>query len=193
MALTSELEAAERRLARMVNRRADLEEEQARADAVARERELVAQVRDAAERRRQYQARYADAFAAFGSQPPAPIEDERPGQYRQRLYEHLRRKLPDGHELATVRADEIPAGRPAAEFERMLLEAAKAEGEQPSPNNLPRDGSMISRARVDPDSGLKKTEYFGRESFIKSMGREAKRVACFATSRGNVYFPGGAG
>ena len=36
MSLTAQLEAAERRLAQMVNRRADAEEAQARADAAAR-------------------------------------------------------------------------------------------------------------------------------------------------------------
>ena len=51
----------------------------------------------------------------------------------------------------------------------MLIEAAKAEGERPSVDNLPPDGSLVARNRVD-DMGAKTTEFFGGESFVKSMG-----------------------
>ena len=57
----------------------------------------------------------------------------------------------------------------------MLLDAAKAEGERPSTENLPSDGSLIARNRVD-DMGAKTTEFFGRESFVKSMGLPGRRV-----------------
>ena len=92
MSMTAELQAAERRLAAMVNRRADAEEAQARAEAAERMMAERQRAREDAERRREYQVRYADAFAAFGSLPPAPVEDERPGEYRARLFEHLRRR-----------------------------------------------------------------------------------------------------
>ena len=189
MSLTAELEAAECRLAQMVNRRADQEEQQARADAAERMMVERERAREDAERRRQYQAKYADGFAAFGSLPPAPIDDERPGVYRARLYEHLRRRLPSGHELAAVRADDLSSvsAQARGNFEQMLLQAAVAEGATPSPDNLPRDGSMVSRVRVDDDSGQRRTEWFGRESFIKQLNEPGKRVACFQTNRGNVY------
>jgi hypothetical protein len=186
MSMTEELQRAEKRLAALIEKRADQEEAAARADAAARMMAERERAREDAERRRQYQVRYADAFAAFGTQVPAPVDDERPGEYRKRLYEHLRHKLPGGHELATIRADDIPSGNVARNFEQMLLEAARVEGERPSVDNLPRDGSMISRVRVDPDSNQRITEWFGRESFIKQMGREARKVHRFCTSQGDV-------
>ncbi len=188
MSMTSELQRAEKRLAAMIDRRADAEEAQARADAAERMMAEAAQAREDAERRRQYQVRYADAFAAFGSLPPAPIEDERPGQYRARLFEHLRRRLPSGHELAAVRADDLSSAsaQARANFEQMLLQAATAEGATPSVDNLPRDGSMISRVRVDADTGERRTEWYGRESFIKQLGRPGRKVSMFLTNRGPV-------
>ena len=66
--------------------------------------------REDAERRREIGAKYADAFDGFGTLTPPPLENERPGAYRKRLYEHLRHRLPSTHELASLRADDIPAG-----------------------------------------------------------------------------------
>ena len=51
-----------------------------------------------------------------------------------------------------------------------------AEGSAPSFENLPRDGSMITRVRTDPDSGQKRTEYFGRRSFIHDFSMQPLRV-----------------
>jgi hypothetical protein len=67
-------------------------------------------------------------------------------------------------------------------IERLVLEAAKAEGENPSTENLPPSGEMIARHRVD-DMGARVTEFHGRESFIKSMGREGRRVRCIRDPR----------
>ncbi len=61
-------------------------------------------------------------------------------------------------------------------LENMVLEAARAEGLKPSWANLPKDGSMVSRVRVDDDTGQKKTEWYGRESFIRDMNRTGRRI-----------------
>ena len=105
--------------------------------------------------RRELQVRYADSFAAFGTQPPMPVDDESPGRYRKRLFDSLQRKLPATHELATIRSDDLSSasGQARAHFEQMLLQAAAAEGATPSAANLPRDGSMVTRVRIDPDFG----------------------------------------
>jgi hypothetical protein len=118
---------------------------------------------------------YDDAYRSFDTLTPPPVDGERPGQYRKRLYEGLRRKLPDDHELASVRADDIPGGQAARNFEQMMIEAATAEGERPSISNLPRDGSLVARERVD-DMGQRSTEFFGRHSFIAEMNRPSLRV-----------------
>jgi hypothetical protein len=189
MALTSELAAAEKKLAAMIDRRVADEEAQHRADAAERMMAERERAREDAESRREIQARYADAFSAFGSQAPAPVDDERPGQYRKRLFDSLQRKLPLTHDLAMIRSDELVSGPARRNFEAMLLEAAKSEGEAPSPENLPRDGSMVTRVRVDPDSGQRRTEFFGRRSFIHDLSMAPKTVVRIVDPRTqNVLF-----
>jgi hypothetical protein len=165
---------------RIDNLLADIErrerEAQERADAkrMMAERE---QARADSERCREFQVKYDDAFRGFGVATPPPVEGERPGAYRKRLYEHLRRRLPSGHDLATTRADDIPSSA-ATNFETMMISAAMREALKPSAENLPRDGSLVRRERVD-DMGSRSIEFLGRESFIKSMGRPGGRVLRF--------------
>jgi hypothetical protein len=147
----------------------------------------AAQARGDSERRREYGARYADAFAAFGTETPPPVDDETPGQYIRRLYERLRHRLPSGHDLANVRADDLPAGPARTNFERLLIQAAIAEGLQPSRDNLPPSGELVPRVRGDPDSGARETHWYGRRSFIKDLSREGRRVLRLVDPRtGNV-------
>jgi hypothetical protein len=108
---------------------------------------------------------------------PEPADDERPSSYRNRLFNRLARKLAPDHELASIRADDLgPQPVVLDRFEAMIIEAAKAEGARPSVENLPSDGSMVMRTRTDDMNG-KSIEWYGKESFIKSMGRPGRRVA----------------
>jgi hypothetical protein len=143
------------------------EAEQRRADA--------AQARADAERKVEIQTRYSDSFAAFNVETPQARDDEPPGAYRRRLFSRLQRKLPDSHELAGIRSDDL-GGKAFANFEAMLISAAQQEGERPSWENLPADGSMVERTRVNPVNGVKTTEFFGRRSFIADMGLPSRRV-----------------
>ena len=90
MSYTEELQRAERRLASMIEARCSREEQEARADAAERMQAERERAREDAERRREIQVRYADAFSAHGSQVPAPVDDERPGAYRKRLFNSCR-------------------------------------------------------------------------------------------------------
>jgi hypothetical protein len=146
------------------------------AEDAARADEAREKARADAEKRRMVAAKFDDAFRAFSVETPQPRDDESPGQYRRRLFSRLQRKLPDSHDLVDIRADDLPSGQAYLNFEQMLLDAAKAEGEHPSFDNLPSDGSLIARQRVDDATNAKWTEYFGKESFIKSLGREGRKV-----------------
>jgi hypothetical protein len=150
-----------------------VEAQQAREDAEQR-RADAAQARADAEACREIGERYDPAFVAHGTQTPQPIDDERPGKYQRRLFTRLQRKLPDSHKLADIDAYDLPLSV-LSNFEQALIEAATGEGEHPSEENLPEDGSMIARTRVD-NMGQRRTEFYGRESFIKSMGRGGQRV-----------------
>ena len=159
----------------------DREEAQARADAemeVARRQKA----RAFAESCRQYQARYDDAYSSFGVQTPTPVDGEHPEKYRIRLFNRLVRKLPEGHAWSDTRADDLPLGPAMDNIEQLVLEAAKAEGLAPSMENLPEDGTIIERRRSD-DAGMKINEFWGRESFIKSMGRPGRKVAAIVDRR----------
>ena len=146
------------------------------AEDAARADEAREKARADAEKRRMVAAKFDDAFRAFSVETPQARDDESPGQYRRRLFSRLQRKLPDSHDLVDIRADDLPSGQAYLNFEQMLLDAAKAEGEHPSFDNLPSDGSLIARVRTD-ENNAKWTEYFGKKSFIADLGRPGRRVA----------------
>jgi hypothetical protein len=140
-------------------------------------------MRDNAEARRLIAQTYDDSFRSFGVTTPEAADDESPTAYRRRLFNRLARKLAPDHELSSMRADDLGGQAIVFDnFEQQLLEAARQEGLRPSIDNLPPSGEMIARQRVD-DMGAKTTEYFGRKSFIKSMGREGRRVKCIRDPR----------
>ena len=97
----------------------------------------------------------------------------------------LRTKLPSDHEWADVRADDVPTSA-RTQIEALVIKAAMAEGLRPSVENLPRDGSLIRRERVDQDSGARSIEWLGRKSFIADMGRESQLVARIADPRRGI-------
>jgi hypothetical protein len=132
-------------------------------------------MRDNAEQRREIQATYADAFQSFGTEVPMPVDDEAPARYRSRLFNRLARRLASGHELADIRADDVSSSPVVFDnFEKMLLQAATAEGLKPSEANLP-DNGLISRTRVD-DMGEKQIHWYGKRSFIADLGRPGRPV-----------------
>jgi hypothetical protein len=151
------------------------EAEQARADA-SLEDARRAKMRDNAEARRLIAQTYDDAYRAFGVTTPEAADDEAPSAYRRRLFNRLARRLPDSHDLAQIRADDL-GGQVIVfdNFERMLLDAAKVEAASPSEANLPSGGSLVARHRTD-DMGQRVTEFYGRRSFIADMGRLGRQV-----------------
>jgi hypothetical protein len=137
---------------------------------------------------RRHAARYDGAFSQFGEQTPQRINGEYPGDFRRRLFTSLQRKLAPDHRLADARADEMSSSV-ISNFEQELLDAAQAEAEHPSRENLPRDGSMIERSRVDSRSGARTTTFYGRQSFIKAMGQTPRRVFAFHNRDGLAIWP----
>src|SRR5580704_3742899 len=121
------------------------------AEDAARADEAREKARADAEKRRMVAAKFDDAFRAFSVETPQARDDESPGQYRRRLFSRLQRKLPDSHDLVDIRADDLPSGQAYLNFEQMMIDATKAEGEHPSFDNLPPDGSLIPRVRTDED------------------------------------------
>ena len=174
-----------RRIDGLLDTMARREAERRRAEDAARMMAEREQARADSERRREIQVKYDSAFEAFGTRAPQPVEGERPGAYRRRMFELLRTKLPSDHEWADVRADDVPASA-RTQIEALVIKAAMAEGLKPSPENLPRDGSLIRRERTDQDTGARSIEWLGRRSFIADMGRESQLVARIADPRRGI-------
>jgi hypothetical protein len=186
--------AVQQRLDATLSRADEVLRERLRREVAELEREKAARA-DAARARyradaddcRQIAARYDGGFGAFGTETPQARDGEDPDNFRYRLFRRLLKRLPDDHSLQGVDPSELP---PIAldNLEAQLIREAAAEGAAPSEANLPQSGEMISRTRVDDMNG-KSVEWFGKESFIKSLSRPGRRVLRICDPRsGNVLF-----
>jgi hypothetical protein len=180
----SALQEKMNRLDALLDRKLADSEAQLEREAAADRVQARVQARADAERNRLLQARYTDAFSAFNVETPPPIDGELPGRYRRRLFDRLVRKLPSSSDLSEIRADELSSAV-IDNFEPSLLSQVIAEGLRPSFENLPPSGELIARNRVDPATNERSVEYFGRESFIRGMGREGRRVRCIRNPQDN--------
>jgi hypothetical protein len=124
-----------------------------------------------------YQAAYDPIYGKFGEKAPARVADETPKRYRRKLFRGLQDKLPDGHDLIKVNADELDSDI-IDQFEQMLFEAVQRESETPSGSNLPDDvyDARAKHERTDAATGLRKIEFAAKESFIKSLSRPGRKV-----------------
>jgi hypothetical protein len=190
MSVTSELESAERRLARMIHKRADSEEAQARADAATEAQERRDRIRRNADRCAAHQARYDSMFTRFGRRAPLAIADDAPPDYRRKLYSIAQTMLPSGHMLADLDPMELDS-QAIVPFEKLLFEALEAESENPSFENLP-ETVADSRAKLetmDPETGHRRIEWRAKTSFIKEMSMQPRRVLRFI-GKNNVVLQG---
>jgi hypothetical protein len=184
------IDASMERLDSILDQRLQREEQALAADNAEREAARRQRQRDNAEQRRMIGAVYADAFASFGVEVPAPADDEAPARYRVRLFNRLARKLPEGHEWSSTRADDLPLGPAMDNIEQLVLDAAKAEGKRPSYENLPASGELVMRTRTDENTGTKFNEFYARESFIKDLGRPAHQVVRIINPRNGEILHG---
>jgi hypothetical protein len=152
------------------------EQERARADALDEERTAeLEQARKHGEACVRHQSRYDSAYRGLGLSGAPPRNDgEYPGDYRRRLLGGVRDKLSPSHPFANVDFDDLDTPAIKA-IEPQILEAAEREAQNPSPENLPADGSLVQRDSVGP-MGSRTTTFFGRRSFIADMGRPGRKV-----------------
>ena len=142
-----------------------------------------------AEARQATQTRYDDVLREYGERAPAPVADEAPMDYQFRLMKTVKGKL--------ARADERPVRSGATTqvgqlarlklsdlsdnllqtLEPDLISAARVQADVPHFDTLPPAGQFVERARTDHKTGERKVEFYGRESFIRSMGTAGRRVA----------------
>jgi hypothetical protein len=147
-----------------------------RADALEAEEARERLKRDA-NRNQEHMIRYDSAFVEHGARAPLPALDERPPEFRRRLFGMGQSLLPKGHELRKFRADEVG---PSAilPLEKELFSALSDEAASPSGSNLPQTVDDPRAKREVTDSmGTKTVNWAAKEHYIKGMSRPARRVA----------------
>lgn len=124
------------------------------------------------------QAKADSVFMGFGKAAPRPLEGESLLNYRKRLATHLK---PYSTVWKSVKFSQLPEEAFGIAENQVYSDAAAAAA---NPVDL-GDGELREVARTDPRTGLKTIVFYGRDSFVKNMGRPARRVASFRTQ-----FPG---
>jgi hypothetical protein len=120
------------------------------------------------------QARADAVFNGFGQRAPRPLEGEALMDYRKRLATKLKSystiwkgvkfsQLPD--EAFAVAEGQVYADATAAASNPVDLGA----------------GELRQVTKTDPTTGVRTIVFYGKESFVKSMGRPGRRVSSFRT------------
>ena len=136
------------------------------------------------------QVRFDEAFTPFGERAPAPNAAADPADYRYDLMRLARRKLGRDDDRPVPGFPHTTVGELARQklsecndsvldvVEPMLLAATKLQAERPAHSTLPPAGEFVERFETDA-TGVRKTKFFGKESFIKAMGLPPKHVVGF--------------
>jgi hypothetical protein len=120
------------------------------------------------------QARADAVYNGFGQRAPRPLDGENLLDYRKRLATKLKTHsniwkavklsvLPE--EAFGIAETQIYADATAAAVNPVDLEA----------------GELRMVTKIDPATGVRSNVFYGKESFVKSMGRPGRRVASFRT------------
>jgi hypothetical protein len=120
------------------------------------------------------QARADAVFNGFGQRAPRPLEGEAIVDYRKRLATKLKgysqvwknvklSALPE--EAFTVAETQVYSDAVAAAINPTDLEA----------------GELRQVTKTDPTTGVRTIVFYGKESFVKQMGRPGRRVQSFRT------------
>lgn len=120
------------------------------------------------------QAKADSVFMGFGKAAPRPLEGETLMQYRKRLATHLK---PHSPVWKSVKFSQLPDQAFDIAEAQVYSDAAIAAA---SPTDL-GDGELREVSRTDARTGLRTNVFYGKDSFVKSMGRPARRVASFRT------------
>jgi hypothetical protein len=120
------------------------------------------------------QARADAVFMGFGKAAPRPLEGESLLNYRKRLATHLK---PHSQVWKAVKFSQLPDEAFSIAEGQVYADAAVAAS---TPTDL-GDGELREVARSDPRTGMRTNVFYGKESFVKSMGRPARRVSSFRT------------
>jgi hypothetical protein len=177
------------RLDEMTHKMSALEERERREQRETRERADHARyltsrehLLDVQAEKRKYQARADDALQPWGERAPMSRADETINRYRRRLADTMQRRLPEDDELRGLDLARMPQDA-YDRFEAQLYPKVAAAADRPDSTAA---GELREVTRVDPRNGFKVNLFVGRESFVRQLGREGRRVVSFRTDQGFV-------
>jgi hypothetical protein len=120
------------------------------------------------------QAKADAVFNGFGKRAPRPLEGESLLDYRRRLASHLK---PHSTQWKGVKFSLLPEAAFSIAETQVYADATNAAS---TPTDL-ADGELREVTRRDPRTNITTTVFYGRESFVKGLGRPPRRVASFRT------------
>jgi hypothetical protein len=124
------------------------------------------------------QARADSVFNGFGKRAPRPLEGEGLLNYRKRLATHLKTY---SDSWKGVKLSQLPDAAFDVAERQIYADSERAAS---SPVDL-GDGELRAVTRQDAATGQRTTVFYGKDSFVKGMGRPSRRVRGFRTAPGN--------
>jgi hypothetical protein len=120
------------------------------------------------------QARADTVFNGFGQRAPRPLEGELLIDYRKRLATKLKSYSPV---WKSVKFSQLPEEAFGIAEGQVYADAVSAAS---NPTDL-EAGELRQVTKTDPTTGVRTINFYGKESFVKQMGRPGRRVASFRT------------
>jgi hypothetical protein len=120
------------------------------------------------------QSRADAVFSGFGKRAPRPLEGESLIDYRKRLATNLKTHSPV---WKNVKFSQLPEEAFGIAEEQVYTDATTAAA---NPVDL-EAGELRAVTKIDPATGMRSIVFYGKESFVKQMGRPGRRVASFRT------------
>jgi hypothetical protein len=120
------------------------------------------------------QSRADGVFSGFGSRAPRPLEGEALGDYRRRLATKLKSHSATWKNIKFSKLDDEAFAVAEAQV------YSDATGAASNPVDL-EAGELREVTKIDPQTGVRSIVFYGKESFVKGMGRPGRRVASFRT------------
>jgi hypothetical protein len=120
------------------------------------------------------QARADAVFNGFGQRAPRPLEGEALVDYRKRLATKLKGYSPA---WKSVKFSQLPEEAFSIAETQVYADAALAAS---NPADL-NPGELREVSKIDPRTSQKTIVFYGKEHFVKQMGRPGRRVQSFRT------------
>jgi hypothetical protein len=120
------------------------------------------------------QARADTVFNGFGQRAPRPLEGEALIDYRKRLATRLKSYSPV---WKSVKFSQLPEEAFGIAETQVYSDAIAAAS---NPTDL-EAGELRQVTKTDPTTGVRTINFYGKESFVKQLGRPGRRVASFRT------------